>query len=189
MTVETFVIACQLALKNNDLIAIGGGEPTLHPLFWQFIGIALKYSALSGVKIWLSTNGSRLTDTIALANLAYEGVMEVSLSYDDFHDKSMVDEQVIEEFLDLGRTFDDSRQVHGVLTPSATGRAANWGANYCACESWVINPNGDVFPCGCRIHCVGNIDSSEILNLDWGTRRCSKGFKSRQWDCGEPQAP
>ena len=174
MTIDTFVNACLFASKNSDIIAIGGGEPTLHPLFWQFVGIALKYSALSGIKIWLSTNGSRLSDTIALASLAYQGVLEVSLSYDDYHDKSMVDEQVFEEFIDLGRTFDDSRHVHGVITPSATGRAATWGVNYCACEHWVINPNGDVFPCGCRLDCVGNINSSEILGLDWEARHCSR---------------
>lgn len=174
MPMETFIKACQLAERNGDMIIFGGGEPTLHPLFWQFFGIGMKYSALTGVKMWLATNGSRVNDTLALAALAYDGVLEVSLSYDDYHDKSMVDERVIEAFSGIGRTFADSRQVHGVSLPSATGRAIDWGKSYCACENWVINPNGDIFPCGCRLNSIGNINSLENPELDWELRRCTR---------------
>ncbi len=174
MTIETFVKACQLAESNGEMIVLGGGEPTLHPLFWQFFGIAMKYAALTGPQLYLVTNGTRTEDTVALAALAYKGVLGVSLSYGDYHDKSMVDERVIRAFNNIGLTLLDSREVNSVSIVSATGRAADWGLNYCACDSWVINPNGDVFPCGCRLQAIGNVNSKSVLHLNWEERRCAR---------------
>jgi organic radical activating enzyme len=123
MTRETFVKACELAEERGDMIFIGGGEPTLHPLFWDFFGIAQRYNFDDG-PIGLVTNGKRKDDALALARLAKQGTVYASLSTDKYHER--IDPSVIQAFLkrtDRDNDLRDTRQARVV----AQGRAAEWG--------------------------------------------------------------
>ena len=55
MSIGTF----KNALEYDEYITIGGGEPTLHPKFWEMMGLALGF----GEYVWLATNGSITKET------------------------------------------------------------------------------------------------------------------------------
>ena len=85
-------------LKNcfkygDECIAIGGGEPTIHPLFWQVLGLCMAESE----HVWLATNGKETSTAIALAMLAKKGVIGCDLSQDEYHE--YIDPKVIEAYL------------------------------------------------------------------------------------------
>jgi len=188
MTKETFLNVCKITDYYEMDVSLGGGEPTLHPLFWEFLGLALRFSN-SEMPPFVATNGTMERDAMMLARLASRGVLSCRLSYDQFHDKSMVSPLVLNAF-NLGKRkpfeYRSSLDVHSydyrdVVTESyrtsATGRALNWGDDYCVCEDWVVAPNGDLFTCGCRTKCVGNVNQSESLqDVDWYQERCCHRF-------------
>jgi molybdenum cofactor biosynthesis enzyme MoaA len=92
MSPETFRKAIDIAANyGEEYIVLGGGEPTLHLRFWEFLGLGLSIG-----HIWLATNGS-ITDTaIRLADMAKRGVIGCALSRDIYHDS--IDDRVVEAF-------------------------------------------------------------------------------------------
>ncbi len=88
----------QLILDNAQKcrvqqIAIGGGEPTLHPEFCNF----LKMTRDCGIIPNYSTNGENLTREILLQSKVYCGAVAISI-YDDIYEY----ETIIKHFLDFG---------------------------------------------------------------------------------------
>ena len=77
---------------GGESIAIGGGEPTIHPLFWQILGESIAYSDY----VWLATNGSMTGIALALAKMAKRGVIGCALSQDEYHD--YIEPEVIAAF-------------------------------------------------------------------------------------------
>ena len=159
MTLETY----KAALTHCDgQITLGGGEPTIHPEFWQFMGLAL--GAQYNESVWLATNGSMTDTSLALCNMARNGVIGCALSLDEWHDE--IDYEVEEAFTD-GMTLDregrwklgydakkgDGREVRNVGIgdgPMKQGRC-DWSERIeCACNSLTVKPNGDVMLCGCE---------------------------------------
>ena len=67
MEVKTF----KNAVDHDECATIGGGEPTIHPKFWEFIGLALGRAEY----VWLATNGKETDTALALAGLAKRGVI------------------------------------------------------------------------------------------------------------------
>jgi uncharacterized radical SAM superfamily Fe-S cluster-containing enzyme len=53
-------------LEPAALLNVGGGEPTCHPLFWDFISIA---KADRNNRVWLATNGKKEDDARKLAEM------------------------------------------------------------------------------------------------------------------------
>ncbi len=196
MTMETFRNACKIIETHEMDVSLGGGEPTLHPLFWEFFGLTLRFSNPE-MPPFVATNGSMERDAMALAHLASRGVASVRLSYDQFHDRSMVSQLVLHAF-NYGRRkpfeYRSSLDVHSYdyrevvaesYRTSATGRASNWGDDYCVCEDWVVTPNGDLFTCGCRVQCVGNVNQPESLEkVDFCQERTCARF-GRGHEIGE----
>ena len=91
---QTFLAACKLAAEYGENISIGGGEPTVHPLFWDFIGLAIAYTDEGPP--WLATNGKLTETALILARLARKGVLSVELSQDEFHEE--IEWDVVEAF-------------------------------------------------------------------------------------------
>jgi len=93
MSLQTFRQALEY---SEDTVAIGGGEPTIHPLFWQ-----------------------KMTETaLALAGLAKRGIIGCDLSQDDYHEP--VDPRVVEAFtVDQKRAYNsttcDQRGIRNVM--------------------------------------------------------------------------
>jgi len=184
MSLETFQKVCDLVSALEINLSLGGGEPTLHPQFWQFFGLALKATAGNEIGVFVATNGSIEDSAVALAQLAQKGVLCCRLSIDQFHDVGMVSDRVSLAFSSGKKIYSygstpghDYREVvKDSIYQSATGRASSWGTEFCVCEDIVVEPNGRMFSCGCRVECVGDIhDPESYANVDWyEEHRCAR---------------
>lgn len=152
MSHAVYQAAVALAAETGDTISIGGGEPTIHPLFWQFLGEALG----SGCEyVWLATNGKVTNTALALAGLSKGSeLLGVALSQDDFHDT--IEQRVVDAFRRSGLELRDTSNHL-----SNAGRAADndlGGDDHCVCGGVMVKPNGDIYPCGCAdAPKVGNV--------------------------------
>lgn len=182
MSIQTF----KNALKHDwsECVALGGGEPTIHPQFWEFIGIALGHFD----HVWLATNGKKTDIALTLANLARKGVLGVALSQDEFHDR--INPKVVDAFTKehrsshndfiYGRSDNDQREIRNTTAendPYKTGRC-DWGRDGCVCEDLVVLPSGDIQPCGCyeaKDYIIGNVnDPNWSLPENWEYGLCYK---------------
>jgi hypothetical protein len=89
------------AIEACDSITIGGGEPTMHPDFWEILAYAIRetsrdYNMECGILV--VTNGKRTEDALALAFLADHCLLSVDLSQDEYHDP--IEYEVIKAFKD-----------------------------------------------------------------------------------------
>ena len=163
MSREVFMAAID---EERESISIGGGEPTLHPLFWEFLMTAVaKVSS-----VWLATNGSNTEISLVLADLARKGIIGCALSQDMWHDP--IDARVVQAFT---KERTDRYVVDDVATRSIRNVEANVVGvgralenelmsgigNRCVCASMIVRPDGDVMYCGCPdAPCLGNILTS-----------------------------
>lgn len=153
MTKKVYLAALRQAADFGSYIAIGGGEPTTHPDFWGFLGMALGERGIEGV--WLATNGKIAWAARALAGLAAGSErLGVALSMDAFHEP--IDQETIQAFKDAKLEI---RNVTGKVVRK--GRAVRTGVwdieDGCGCEDLFVDPNGNIWPCGCKKLCLGNV--------------------------------
>ena len=66
---------------GDGYVTLGGGEPTLHPEFWDMVELAWKYGTP-----WMVTNGSNKKAALLIADLAKKGYLHGVLSLDKWHD-------------------------------------------------------------------------------------------------------
>lgn len=126
-----------------DLICLGGGEPTLHPRFWEMLGLSIA----SCESVWLATNGSITKTALALAKMAQSGVIGCALSQDQWHDP--IDNRVVQAFKrDIYSLDNDCREIRTIKNPYNNGRC-DFGRDGCACEELFVLPNGNIKQCGC----------------------------------------
>jgi MoaA/NifB/PqqE/SkfB family radical SAM enzyme len=118
MSIATFKRAVKLASENDQTISIGGGEPTVHPKFWDMLGWAITHTDHEERKPWLATNGKKTQDALRLASLAKSGVISCDLSQDLYHEP--IDERVISAFSmkKNGYPYDGSHDYRGVRNTS-----------------------------------------------------------------------
>ena len=171
MSRDTFIKAMAF---EGECVSIGGGEPTLHPQFWEFIGLALG----SADYVWLATNGTQTLTALALAKLAKKGVIGCELSLDDgWHDGSMVDQEVKVAFWDLKAGIRDISKS-GSQDPCRAGRYNDFreedeGIDNCVCPDLLIRPNGDIMACGCEdAPQMGSVFDPSVIfddpDFEWG---------------------
>lgn len=163
MKKTTFMAALEIANEYGEYIAIGGGEPTLHPKFWEFLGMAM-YKNSSDVPVWLATNGSNKMISIALAGMARTGAISCTLSQDEFHDD--IDPEVIQAFTKqkYGNESNDFREIRNTSKNGSlvkAGRAKklkNYELNIdCPCKGMFVDPLGKIFHCGCKTIQYGTV--------------------------------
>ena len=183
MTQDTFTKALKMANdygKSN--ICIGGGEPTMHPLFQDFLFQAIwamsSSFAENGIPgVHMVTNGSNTEIALKLADLAYQGVISCALSQDKYHDP--IDTKVIKAFTPPPRALygqprhnekrdHDFRSINGGgVYIERIGRAKSWGNRESkdggCCGGPLIHPKGIIYPCTCRIKPIGTIDDCPDL--------------------------
>jgi hypothetical protein len=168
-------------------VAIGGGEPTLHPRFWDMLMYAVG-RCYDGV--WLSTNGSIKDTALTLAKLAKKEIIGCDLSLDEAHDRTMVADEVIDAFEALPHAIRDvfHKGIDGPpIGPIAVGRALE---NYdpenmrkpedeCICPGPLYMPNGDVLWCGCPgAPVIGNVHKGfEIPDDFYESDECYSVYK------------
>jgi len=177
---RTFKRACDLCFDHGELIFIGGGEPTLHPKFFQFLGYAIAtqpYSELDGITVGVITNGSVTESAIRLAQMAEAGIIYAGLSLDQFHDP--IHHRVEDAFSkNHGVKGDqDKREVRREIfqiMPAGRGKdlvdSARYKASWtdCACPGAMVKPNGNIYNCGCPdAPVIGNIaDKNYVWNYE-----------------------
>jgi MoaA/NifB/PqqE/SkfB family radical SAM enzyme len=174
MSLETFRNALTYCCEQ---ITIGGGEPTLHPQFWDIIAESLAFG-----DVWLATNGSMTQTALTLAGMAKKGILGCDLSLDDYHDP--IEQEVIEAFMVSKKQYrnqisyydrenKDYRNIRNVSGDEVKSGRCDFGVeDKCVCDDFIITPNGDVMACGCDdAPCLGNVNEHfETPNgWDWGT--------------------
>ena len=183
MSKEVFKAALKLVYKYSEAITLGGGEPTLHPEFWEFFGLALAIAAKDdGRGLYIVTNGSITETALALASLAKTGVIYASLSQDYFHDP--IDPQVVAAFtrdkFKYGSVDSDNRAICTANLEKIidVGRAKknNIGQRkICFCDDIVIEPDGRLWACACRKQSFGTVFAPAIPENYWEKDdRCSR---------------
>jgi hypothetical protein len=189
MSEEVFQRAVDLCAEHDDSIQIGGGEPTIHPKFWQFLGYAIGHCDSDG-RIWMATNGGVTGTALALAKMARCGVIAVALSQDRWHDP--IDLRVVDAFKREPRSFgalevDDRREIRNVgetyngacKNPIRAGRWKGEGETTCICEEKFIKPDGVIKQCGCsRSPIIGHVNTGfkALRNKD-GETACYRKMK------------
>lgn len=177
MSQTTWEAALDLAMQYGESVALGGGEPTLHPLFWNMLG----ESIATAEYVWLATNGSQTKIALALAKMAKKGIIGCALSQDSFHDP--IDPEVIQAFTKKEPSryggFDnntpDCREIRNVEPHIIKTGRATWGdENDCVCEGIMIEPDGTIKACGCDdAPSLGTVFDPKIPQ-DWDTNSCHK---------------
>lgn len=173
MPMDTLKKALSLASSYGDFITLGGGEPTVHPKFWEMVGVVLG-SADTEYPPLIVTNGKKTKTALQLAALAKRGVLQVDLSQDGYHDP--IDNVVINAFkvdrrfrgYDSGSTT-DLRGIRNVEERIiSVGRAIKTNVGFeegCACEDLTIAPDGTIYSCGCKTRSFGTVFEPQIP--DW----------------------
>lgn len=182
---------------GDECISIGGGEPTLHPKFFDILVACLTDFDY----VWMATNGSqtktmyRLRDIINQEDSIFqEDKLTIALSQDYFHDE--IDHMVVTmweagvkrrpqgfEIRDVTRSADG---VAGVGRAKRTG--AGWGER-CVCSELIIKPDGRIKLCGCPgSPVIGDVHSGIIPqwenviynNDDFNDTRCWQSIKGKR---------
>lgn len=174
MSIETFKKAL-----DDEHVSIGGGEPTVHPQFWEFLGVAIG----SCEYVWLATNGKKTDTALVLAKLAKKGVIGCDLSQDEYHD--YIEPKVIQAFTKTKRdgvsgfynTLDnDSRNIRDVTGREINAGRCDFGTDKgCVCSDIICKPDGSVYACGCNdAPCFGNVNSEINIPDEWIYGECYK---------------
>ena len=154
MSMHVFRQALKLAGNYGEDVALGGGEPTLHPYFEKMLLLAI--AAPKKDKAFIVTNGSIKERAMMLYQLASQNVIYAKLSYDQFHNLEMVDDEVIEAYKAAswlwGPPLGQDEPFMATRKLSNRGRARQFkeAVDYCACEDWIVKPDGKVYQCGCE---------------------------------------
>lgn len=158
MSPATLAKSIELAECHGLTLCIGGGEPTLHPKFWEFFGNCM---AADVEQVWMATNGSNTNISLALAGISCSGKFSCALSRDIWHDN--IDQSVVRAF-----EANEDCEIRSVTEIVNGGSAAENGigtTDDCGCSGIFIMPKGQVKACSC-------LDSpiiGEVDDIDDGT--------------------
>lgn len=177
MSREVYMAALQLADNYGEYITLGGGEPTLHPDFFDYLDKAVEFHRRGLIEDapFVVTNGASKHKAMKLYHRALKkGDVHVELSQDPWHDP--IDPEVVRAFRSQERESGYGRHrssgnrigVRTVKTIIPIGRARENAADWdmplqpknwtqCACEDLFIDPRGDIWSCGCRHTKLGNV--------------------------------
>jgi hypothetical protein len=158
----TIGIFHKIVQHTKGHLCLGGGEPTIHPKFWEFLDLVWEY-ATDPLEVGLVTNGSMTETTLKLAALAKEGKLACILSLDKYH--APIDPAVVQAFAGApqGQAFAGAPQGYpyqGIFNTDyrairdAEGKESNngrcdWGEEFCCCTGAFVKPSGVIRACGC----------------------------------------
>jgi hypothetical protein len=148
MSFPTFKKAIALANDFGEQISIGGGEPTIHPKFMEFLGYAIVYNR--NYLVWLATNGKITAIANMLATLAERQIISCELSRDEFHEE--IDPNIVRRFerLNLIRNATEHRPPIGAGRALESFGKDDLDRKSCICGDYFVRPNGSIHFCGCK---------------------------------------
>ena len=193
MDMHIFEDAIRLAADYGEYVSLGGGEPTLHPRFFDI----LRRSMREVDYVWLATNGTRKKAMLRLADIMNEedykndepivmdrdGHLSVDLSTDHWHDRRMVDDYIWDlwhrmagQHRHTGFSLRNVSRYTGAIKVGRAERTGVWStAEGCVCSDIIIEPDGVIRGCGCKdAPTFGTVACPEIPD-DW------------KWDCHKQQ--
>ena len=176
MVRDTFLEALALAEGRGENIALGGGEPTIHPLFWEYLGLSL---GSGSEEIWMATNGKETKTALALAKIAERGAVAVALSVDPWHEE--ISPAVIKAF-SLGpngyghRRENDLRDMRVIKDTRQVIKAGrcDWGKEGCRCPELFVKTSGKIYGCGCKTAPYFGTVSDPKVPEGWQAGECHK---------------
>ena len=150
MPLPIFRRALEYCANYDDMICIGGGEPTLHPHFERIMFEAMALNT-SGGMVGIITNGGVKRRALMLASLAKQNMIYCQLSQDEYHDP--IDLEVVDAFQKLQNGIRDN-SLNGTRDPLPHGRACDLvqierTEENCCCPDHHIKPDGTIYQCGC----------------------------------------
>jgi MoaA/NifB/PqqE/SkfB family radical SAM enzyme len=170
-----------IKVYRDDMICIGGGEPTIHPFFNDI----LMKSIANFSDVFITTNGSMTEISLGLLKMAEKGVIGCALSLDRWHRK--IDQRVVkafklavdkqrEKFGHFGHSSESQVEIRTANNMIKSGRRKT-GSDDCICEEMFIMPNGNVKQCGCLDSPIlGNVFDKKVPQLINGENYCCKSF-------------
>jgi MoaA/NifB/PqqE/SkfB family radical SAM enzyme len=172
MSQAVFNKCLEIAGSREEYVTLGGGEPTLHPKFLEWVMQAALATieaseSFCGPAVLVVTNGKKTDVAQKLAKLSKLGMVSAELSQDRFHDP--IDKRTVEMF----KKYADIRDVtnNGRNDLIGVGRAASDEnipvRDGCACSTLFVDPKGDFYQCGCKTKKLGNILTDEIPDSYW----------------------
>ena len=181
MNHETFYNAVNFAENYGEHIAIGGGEPTVHPDFFDFIDFALNW-AENIDSVWLATNGKIKSKAMKIIQLMEEYGEErfaADLSLDIYHDP--IDNEVVNAF----KSIDRIRTVKEVINVGSAIENGIGEYDDCCCRSIFIKPNGDIRMCGCDDSLtIGNVNDEIDYDILSRAMQSDQIFSNGHYECG-----
>jgi len=151
---------------DSEVTVIGGGEPTLHPDFFEILRRCLDNFNY----VWMATNGGRTKTMRRLADILdgedyqedEEGIFPISqeqfcvaLSLDYFHDP--INEKIEALWKRRAEKRGSGYEIRDVTkspnSPIGVGRAKKTNSGWatgCCCSEVQIIPSGKIKLCGCR---------------------------------------
>ena len=161
---ETLMAALKLADSMGEYLTLGGGEPTVHPHFFDYLGLAMAYNPEPSSPVLVVTNGKRRDIALRLAEMARNGLIQADLSQDDWHDP--ISKEVVVAFNRPKRGYGhdgdrDARGIRDVQVIVPVGRAIDLNVatvdEGCCCETPLVDPEGRLWACGCKKIQVGTV--------------------------------
>ena len=151
-------------------LTIGGGEPTLHPDFFDILRNALWMFD----SVWMATNGSRTktmyrlsdimedNDYAAVNPIMADGKLYVALSQDPHHNP--IDPNIVNLWKQYRYEIrNTSNHIMGVGRAKKNQLAP---PEDCACEDIILKPDGSIRLCGClKSPIIGTIYDG--IYTDW----------------------
>ena len=162
-TIETIKNAIDINREYFDgNLFIGGGEPTLHPQFWEIFGIMLGATVSNNdLNLGMVTNGTIPKTALTLAKLNNSEIFYCALSLDDLH-YPRPDKEVIEAFGSNIRSTQYAR-----VTPVGRAKRHFAGNDFqCLCEDILVDEKGFLYTCGCKNFKLGNVNDVTPLMVN-----------------------
>ena len=159
MSMEVFMKSMEIVEDYGETVCLGGGEPTLHPLFRCFVGMG---AVMGEGGVFVITNGKDRHEALWLGRLAKRcDLVEARLSLDCYRD-DRIDDDVIDFFR--------NRLKYGIRDVSVTvlgfGRGADLvgdvGASDCCCSDLWVGHDGKLWACGCKKIPLGDVFHNTI---------------------------
>jgi len=175
---NTFKAAADLAVAMDDRVALCGGEPTIHPLFWRF----MEYALASSDNVWCLTNGKKTRTALALARLGQAGVVYAGISQDKWHEP--IAEEVVVAFShkESSRSTVEIRRVDQFpsVAPQNAGRC-DFGHDMCPMIGTAfVDVDGGIHQCGCSdAPVIGTVFEPEAFMSQYNRlsfKACWKGL-------------